>query len=180
MPIKILKIISIIFLGGLLVIYAYASVYTNRLITPSEFLFLSRIAIQPANKPQIDAKPVEIHLSAPMPAGKAQAYFELYTGGDHMTERRSEAGLVLVVRYGSSEFRQTIASCQEPGIGNVLWDGTETELEVTYCNGEYWLITEAGKVLVQKGDRTKRDNIITQIPLPPGIDRAVKPDKANS
>ncbi|MBI4680999.1 MAG: hypothetical protein HY753_07300 [Nitrospirae bacterium] len=117
---------------------------------------------------------VEIHLSSPMPAGKAYAYFDIYTGGDQMTSKRKEAGLVFVVRYGSSEFRQTIASCREPGHGSALGGGTERELEMAICDKEYQLISEPGAVFVVRTDEKPGGEQVARFELPVSV-RAVSP-----
>ncbi|MBI4698849.1 MAG: WG repeat-containing protein, partial [Nitrospirae bacterium] len=124
-----------------------------------------------------DAKPVEIHLSLPIPAGKAYAYFDIYTGGDQMAYKKIKTRpLILVVRFDDKELRQTIANCEDVSHGTAAGGGTKTELEVAECDADrYWLITEKGKVLVQKGEWDKRDNIVAEISLPHGITNAVMP-----
>ena len=54
-----------------------------------------------------------------MAPGKAEAFFMLDTGGDQMSSRGKEAGLVVVVRYGAKELRQNVASCREPALGKL-------------------------------------------------------------
>ena len=156
---KWLKIISVFILGGLVAGYVYASIYTSRLLSPSEFLSLSHALLKPVQRQQVNTKPVEIHLSSPLPSGKAYAYFDIYTGSDQMTYKQIKTRpLILVVQYDNKELRQTIASCEDVSHGTAAGGGTETELEVADCDSDrYWLITENGKVLVQKGEWDKRE-----------------------
>lgn len=122
----------------------------------------------------LDTKPVRIHLQTSVPPGRAEAFFELDTGGDQMTQRPKEAGLIIVVRVGIDEYRQTIASCHEPSLGSALGGGTERELEVAICDGEYWLVSEPGSVSVVRMDRKPGGEPITRFDLPDRV-RAVSP-----
>ena len=72
----------------------------------------------------LDDKAVRVPLKTPVAPGRAKAFFKLDTGGDQMTLRPKETGLVVVVRIGGDEYRQTIASCKDPGIGSALGGGT--------------------------------------------------------
>lgn len=111
-------------------------------------------------------------LQSPLPAGKAEASFRLDTGADQMTETPREAGLVVVVRVGADEYRQTVASCAEPGLGSALGGGTERVLEVALCNGEYFLISEPGVVTVLPVNDGVEGQAIARFELPKGV-RAV-------
>jgi len=122
----------------------------------------------------LDAVPVHVRLATPLPAGRAEAFFKLDTGGDQMTRRPKEAGLVVVVRIESNEYRQTIASCVDPGLGSALGGGTERELEVAICDGEYWLVSEPGIVSVVRMDRKPNGQQVARFDLPGGV-RAVRP-----
>ena len=133
------------------------------------------VACGPAEKRQLDERPVETTLTNPLPPDKAEASFLLDSAGDRLDFTRRETGLILVVRYGNKELRQAIASCREARFGRMRRQTAETTLEAVACDGRrYWLITEDGSVLVQEGTATKRDRIVTRITLPPGIDRAVR------
>lgn len=122
----------------------------------------------------LDAEPVKIRLMTPLPPGRAEAFFKLDTGGDQMTQRPKEAGLMVVVRVESDEYRQTIASCQDPGLGSALGGGTERELEVAICDGEYWLVSEPGIVSVVRMDKKPDGEQVTRFDLPGSV-RAVRP-----
>jgi hypothetical protein len=127
---------------------------------------LACCATQPAAAPRkIDSAPRVSALKDPLPDHRAEAFFSVNTGGDQMTLSRKQAGLELVVRYQAKELRQTIASCEEPSTGSALGGGTERELEVALCGGEYWLIAEPGQVLVERKDSTP-PALVSAIPLP--------------
>jgi hypothetical protein len=117
----------------------------------------------------------EAELAKRVPSGKAEAYFALDSGADQMTTNRKEARLIVIVRFGSTELRHIIASCGHPSLGSALGGVSDTVLEVAYCNGEYRLLSEAGKVLVQQQGAGKRLRIVTTIPLPAGTTQIVKP-----
>jgi hypothetical protein len=127
-----------------------------------------------ATRRALDAEPVTVRLATPLPAGRAEAFFKLDTGGDQMTQRPKEAGLVVVVRVESNEYRQTIASCVDPGLGSALGGGTERELEVAVCDGEYWLVSEPGIVSVVRMDKKPDGEQVARFDLPDGV-RAVQP-----
>ena len=122
----------------------------------------------------LNAEPVKVPLITPLAPGRAEAFFKLDTGGDQMTQHPKEAGLMVVVRVESNEYRQTIASCQNPGIGSALGGGTERELEVAICDGEYWLVTEPGIVIVVRMDKNPSGEEVTRFNLPGNV-RAVRP-----
>ncbi len=127
----------------------------------------------PERKPRtLDVQPVQSKLTTTLPAGKAEALFRLDTGGDQMTQTAREAGLVVVVRVGEDEYRQTIASCAEPGLGSALGGGTERELEVALCNGEFYLVSEPGLVTVVPVKDGVEGPPIARFELPDGM-RAV-------
>ncbi len=120
----------------------------------------------------LDAQPTQSRLQSPLPPGRAEALFRLDTGGDQMTETAREAGLVVVVRVGADEYRQTIASCADPGLGSALGGGTERELEVAICNGEFYLVSEPGLVSVVPVKDGVEGKAIARFELPAGV-RAV-------
>jgi hypothetical protein len=120
----------------------------------------------------LDAQPAKTKQQSPLPEGKAEALFRLDTGGDQMTETSREAGLVVVVRVGEDEYRQTIATCPDPGLGSALGGGTERELEVAICNGEYVLVSEPGLVSVVPMENGAEGKAIARFELPSGV-RAV-------
>jgi hypothetical protein len=122
----------------------------------------------------LDAKPVNVRLKIPLPPGRAEAFFKLDTGADQMTQRAKETGLVVVMRIGGDEYSQTISSCRDPGLGSALGGGTERELQVAICDGEYWLISEPGTVTVLRVDRKPDGDEVTRFNLPDDT-RAVKP-----
>jgi hypothetical protein len=81
-----------------------------------------------------------------------------------------------VVRVEGDEYRQTIASCRNPGLGSALGGGTERELEVALCNGEYWLVSEPGTVFVVRMDKKPDGEQVTRFDLPGSV-RAVRPQE---
>jgi hypothetical protein len=119
-----------------------------------------------------DAQPTKTKLQLPLPEGKAEAQFRLYTGGDQMTGVSRQASLVVVVRAGEDEYRQTIATCPDPGLGSALGGGTERELEVAICNGEYVLVSEPGLVSVVLVENGAEGKVVARFELPSGV-RAV-------
>jgi hypothetical protein len=120
----------------------------------------------------LGAQPTKAKLQPPLAEGKAEALFRLYTGGDQMTETSREAVLIVVVRVGDDEYRQTIATCTDPGLGSALGGGTERELEVAICNGEYVLVSEPGLVSVLHMENGAEGKAIARFELPNGV-RAV-------
>lgn len=122
----------------------------------------------------LDPAPIESPYSPSLPSGRAEAYFDLDTGADQMIGRPKQAALVVIVRYGSKQLRQRIASCQEPSLGSALGGGQDP-LEVAFCDGEYWLVAEPKSVLVLRIDAAGSRREVTRIPLPPPIQRAVRP-----
>ena len=128
--------------------------------------------IEPVKR-TVETAPVKHPLKTPLPKGMVEAFFnDLDTGGDQMSRAR-EAGMVLVVRMGDAEYRQTIASCRNPVRSTELGGGNARELEVAMCNGEYWLVTEPGLLqVIRKGNQPEQS--ITQFKLPDNV-RAVSP-----
>jgi hypothetical protein len=122
----------------------------------------------------IDKVPEKIQLKNPLPPGIVEAFFTLNTGSDQMLQQPKEAGLVVVVRLDVTEYRQTISSCTDPGLGSALGGGTERELEVAICNGEYWLVTEPGTLSVIRMDKKPEGESIFHLKLPKGV-TAVRP-----
>lgn len=121
---------------------------------------------------ELDAQPIKTKLQAPLPEGRAEALFSLNTGGDQMTETSRQAGLVVIVRVGDDEYRQTIATCPDPGLGSALGGGTERVLEVAICNGEFMLVSEPGLVTVVPIQDGAEGKAIARFELPSGV-RAV-------
>jgi hypothetical protein len=122
-----------------------------------------------------DSQPRTSHLSAPLPPGKAEAFFALDTGKDQMTDRSMDAGLVVVVRYASTELRQTVATCRDPALGSALGGGTDTVLEVAGCDGELRLISRPGQVRVERMGKDDASTTIARISLPNSDMRATPP-----
>ncbi len=86
-----------------------------------------------------------------------------------MSLRPWDAGLVVWVRFNSTELLQTIASCDSAGTGNAISSLTEIEMATAACDGEiYYMILEDNVIIIQKGDVRKRDNIVSRILLPEG------------
>ena len=113
-----------------------------------------------------------IELKQPLDKGLAEAYFKLNLSGDQMMQKARKAELLLVVRYEDKEYRQVIAKCKHPSLGNVLGGGTVRELEVALCNGEYWLISEPGSVIVLRMDKKSNGIKVACFELPDTV-RAV-------
>ena len=89
-----------------------------------------------------------------------------------MSSHNKEAGLVVVVRVASKEYRQTIASCRDPGLGSALGGGTERELEIAVCSGEYWSISEPGTVKVLRMDKNPKGQAVAKFAMPDRTTRA--------
>jgi hypothetical protein len=123
----------------------------------------------------LDSQPRTARLSSPLPSGKAEAFFALDTGQDQMTSRPKDAGLVVVVRYASTELRQTVATCGDPALGSALGGGTDTILEVAGCDGEVRLISSPGQVTVDRIGKDDASTTIARIPLPKSDMRATTP-----
>ena len=111
-------------------------------------------------------------LAVPLSPDRAEAFFLVETGRDQMTLHRPASRLILVLRYRTTEIRRRVAECRSASRGSALAPSDETNLELAICNGEYWLTTGAGKVRVRRGD-SRHGRIVTSLPLPAGIDRAV-------
>jgi hypothetical protein len=125
---------------------------------------------------RLDATSRVRKLDPPLPAGRAEAFFEADTGGDQMGGPRMEAGLVLVVRFGDKELRRTFASCADIGLGSALGGGTDALLEVAECGQEYCLMPEKGAVVVRRArDPAPEAPPVVRIELPNGDMRAVAP-----
>jgi hypothetical protein len=129
-------------------------------------------AASDAQPRELDAQPVKTKLQSPLPEGKAEARFSLNTGGDQMSQTSREAGLVVTVRVGEDEYQQTIASCRDPGLGSALGGGTERELEIAICNGEFMLVSEPGLVSVVPITDGVEGKAVARFELPNGV-RAV-------
>jgi len=91
-----------------------------------------------------------------------------------MVLARKTPRLSVLVRYQSNTLQQTLASCAEPSMGSALGGGTERELDVALCEGEFWLIAERGAVWVEERSTTPA-RVVAQFQLPWPDVRAVKP-----
>lgn len=132
------------------------------------------VPLQARSKRSLDATPRRSAFTPALPAGSAQAFFALDTGRDQLASAK-EAGLELVVRFGATELRQTIASCAEPALGSALGGGTSAVLEVAICGSEIWLQTREGRVFASRVDGPGRETVLATIALPAGVARAVSP-----
>ncbi|OVE76069.1 hypothetical protein BVX98_06605 [bacterium F11] len=122
------------------------------------------------SKRVIDENPIPRKLSHSLDPGLSEAEFDINTGGDQMSLRRVQAGLVFLVRFQDMEYRQTIDSCNGVGQGTALRDNTEREIDYALCDHkEYWLVTEERKVRVYKDDPHNPNSIVSEIDLPDGI-----------
>ncbi len=97
-------------------------------------------------------------------AGVAEVSIAINTGGDQMSVRRVQAGLVLVVRYGNTYAHQTFASCNSSGYGGDPSDPYSLGIE---CDGRtFFLVQEKESIRVTDGIG---GNTVVSIPLPSGI-----------
>jgi hypothetical protein len=122
----------------------------------------------------LDPEPRRSALASPVPAGRAVAFFEFDTGGDIMGAAAKEAGLVLVVRAGAQEWRQTIASCAEPARGSAL-GGAVGSIDLAECDGRHEIVSEPGVVRVEKRVGSGGPVTVTTVRLPDPKVRAVAP-----
>ncbi|MCG5052488.1 MAG: hypothetical protein KA712_05975 [Myxococcales bacterium] len=126
----------------------------------------------------LDAAPVESTLSAPVAPGIAEARFEVDTGGDIMGAPARQSGLVFVVRFGTRELRQTIASCDEVTRGSALGDLDNGVLDIADCGGLFRLVSRKGEVVVeQELEPGAPPRGIARLNLPGGIHRVVNSSK---
>jgi len=141
----------------------------------TEIIFFEIVRASAKFPRPLDAEPVRTLLKTPLPPGRAEAFFAMNTGGDQMTLRPKEAGLMVVVRVGTDEYRQTIASCPDFGLGSALGGGTERELEVAMCDGEFWLMSEPGSVSVVRMNEKLNGETIARFNLPDGVRAIASP-----
>jgi hypothetical protein len=114
---------------------------------------------------RIDAAPVESTNPTEVPAGVVEASFELNTGGDQMSSRPVDAGLVLRVAYGRKLFRQQLASCRDAGHGDALADGSSA-IDWAICDRtSYSLYVTDARVEVHDSSH----NVVATVPLPLGL-----------
>jgi hypothetical protein len=125
----------------------------------------------------LDATPLRVRLLQPLPANEAEAFFRLETGADQLTQSRKEVGLMVVIRNGDDEYRQVISSCADPGLGSALGGGTETQLEIALCDGEYWLMSQPGSVSVLRVEKNLAAHEIVRFTLPTGTRAALPKDR---
>ncbi len=118
---------------------------------------------------QLDQQPIASVLQSPLEPGHVEGGFGLNTCCDQGSLRPWDTGLVIWVRFNSTELRQTIASCYDAGTGNAISSLTGIEMATASCDGElFYMILENNAIIVQKGNVRKRDNIVSIIPLPEG------------
>jgi hypothetical protein len=115
---------------------------------------------------RIDATPVESTSATEVPAGVVQASFELNTGGDQMSSRPVDAGLVLRVAYGRKLFRQQLASCQDAGRGDALAGGSSA-VDWAICDQTSYSLHITDTRVEVHSDRST--DVVTAIALPPGL-----------
>lgn len=111
-------------------------------------------------------------LAVPLPPGRAWAHFALDTGADQAGGARREAGLVLVVRAYATEERRTIASCARPSIGSALGERSPVLLDFAFCDGEYRLQSDAGRLWVVRIGPGNAERTVVDLALPAGVGRA--------
>lgn len=115
---------------------------------------------------RIDPAPVESTNPVELPSGVVQASFELNTGGDQMSSRPVDAGLVLRVAFGRRLLLQQLASCQDAGRGNALADGSAA-IDWAICDGTTYSVHVSDTRVEVREDRSHA--VITTIALPPGL-----------
>lgn len=114
---------------------------------------------------QLDRAPVESVNPDEVPPGVVQASFELNTGGDQMSSRPVDAGLVLRVAYSRKLFRQQLASCEQAGHGDALADGSSA-IDWAICDrSSYSLHITDTRIEV----RDDSHNVVATVPLPSGL-----------
>lgn len=116
----------------------------------------------------LDAAPMARTLVPALPQGRVEAGFQMATGQDQMTTKGKEAGLVVVVRQGAQELRQTIASCRHPAMGSALGGGTDEVLAIAICNDEFWLMPKSGAIEVHAIEAGLSKGIVARFSLPTG------------
>ena len=124
----------------------------------------------------LDATPVERGLPDAMPAGQASAWLELDTGGDTLSVRSRETGLVLVVRLGGRELRQVFASCPEGSKGSVLGELERDVLDRAACGDVYRLTRRMSAVHGRSGPRLVVDKQLQNGDWQPTITLDLPPD----
>jgi hypothetical protein len=125
----------------------------------------------------LDATPVERVLPEAMPAGQASAWLELDTGGDTLSVRSLETGLVLVVRLGARELRQVFASCPEGAKGSALGDLERDVLDRAACGDVYRLVRkESAAVRTRSGQQLVVDKQLPNGDWLPAITLDLPPD----
>jgi hypothetical protein len=123
----------------------------------------------------VEAAPRQSLLAKALPSGRAEAFFELDTGGDIMGAPAKEAGLVLVVRHGAQEWRQTIASCAQPIRGNALGDLAGDHIDQAECDGHFEIVAAPGAVRVERSAGSGAPITVTTVALPDTKARAAVP-----
>lgn len=134
---------------------------------------------QASDRRSLDTKPRVTLASPALPDGEVIASFELDTGKDQMTLSRRRPRLEFVVRLLQQSIRQTIATCAQPSLGTALGGGTERELEVAFCDGEFWLIAEPGRIFVERKSPTG-PAVVASVTLPWPDVRARRPAAAGA
>src|SRR5579862_855283 len=113
----------------------------------------------------IDPAPIE-STTAELAPGIFEAGFALDTGGDQMSSRPVDAGLVVRVAFGSRLFRQEFASCKGGGYGDELSDGSSA-IDWAECDGTTYSLRFADARIEVRDESSHR--LVTAISLPPGL-----------
>jgi hypothetical protein len=129
--------------------------------------FAGAVAKQYKPRP-LDAAPVQLSLSQPLAAGQARAGFWIDTGRDRHDGAAMESGLVVIVRYGDREYRQTIASCTEAARGSALSAVTARVLDTAVCGAVYRVLVEDAAISVERETADGTRSIVTRIAVPNG------------
>jgi len=103
---------------------------------------------------------------APLAPGILEASFVLNTGGDQMSARPVDAGLVVRVAFGTRVFRQQFASCKDAGHGNALSDGSSA-IDWADCDGTTYSLHVSDARVEVRDDASHA--VVTAIPLPRGL-----------
>ncbi len=114
----------------------------------------------------LDKSPVTRELPASVPPGVAEAGFEIDTGGDTMGAKTKESGLAVVVRFGTREQRQVIASCSEATRGNALGPTGNVVLDIGACGGLYRLLRKPGRLVVERQAIDGTTKVMASLVLP--------------
>lgn len=125
----------------------------------------------------VDTAPRATKTSPALSKERAEAFFSLDSGADRSDTSSRQAGLLVVVRFGAEKLEQVVATCRDPALGSALGGGSGEVLEVALCNGEFWLVSKPGEVLVNRIEDGGTQSVVTRIQLPPGTRPAQSPDQ---